>query len=151
MVGIACFRWLGDRKMKSDWRFNGVGADDAFPRKAGEFEIEKQGEVEAGYCEIACHLGEMGISESGDDFGVYDDGLVDDEVGDERADQLGLVVNLKDFLLVDAMAAFGQLDGQGVLMELFVEAGLQGVEHFHRRADDVFAEFFVDGAAMSDF
>lgn len=120
------------------------GADDAFPRRAREFEIKEERELEICDYEVAGHLGDVRVAEGARDFRVYNHEVVNDEVGDKGADALAFVVNRERFLLFDAVAASGEFDNERVFVEFFVEAGFQGVEHFHGSADDGFAEFFVD-------
>jgi len=124
-------------------------ADDAFPAEAGEFEIEEEREFEIRDGEIAGHLGDVSVRERGDNLGIDDHEVVDDEVGDESADELAFVVNRKRFLLGDGVAPFGEFDDEGVFVELFVETGLEGVEHLHRGTDDGCAEFCVDQVGHS--
>jgi hypothetical protein len=109
------------------------------------FEVEEQGGFEAGDVEVAEHLGDVVLVEGGDDLGIDDDGVVDDEIGDEGADELFIIVNRVLLLLVTNEALFGEFDDEGSLLELFIEAGLEGVEHLHRGSDDDFGELFVVG------
>jgi hypothetical protein len=65
--------------------------------------------------------------EGGDDLGIDDDGFVDDEIGDEGADELFVVVDGVLLLLIADEALFGEFDDKGAFVEFFVETGLEGV------------------------
>ncbi len=122
-----------------------MSVGDPFDLEAGMFEIEEQRGFEAGDVEVAQHLGEVVFVESSDDLGIDDDGFVDDEIGDEVADELAVVVDGVLLLLVTNEALFGEFDDEGTFVEFFIEARLEGVENLHGRADDEFGELFVVG------
>jgi hypothetical protein len=47
-------------------------------------------------------------------------------------------------LLLDDVTARPQFDDQRVFVELLIQAGLQFVQHRHRRTNDVFGDFLVE-------
>lgn len=115
------------------------------------FEVEEEGGFEAGNVEVAEHLRYMGFVEGGDDLGIDDDGIVDDEVGDQGAYELFAVVDWMLLLLIADEALLGEFDDEGAFVEFFVKAGLEGVEHLHGATDDDFGELFVVGEHGGDF
>ena len=67
-------------------------------------EIEKQSGFQARDVEIAKHLGDVGFIEIGNHFWIDDDSLVYNQVGDEGANELTVVMNGKLFLVGGNMA-----------------------------------------------
>ncbi len=106
-------------------------------------EIEKQGGFQARDVEIAKHLGDVGFIEIGNHFRIDDDGLVYNQVGDEGANELTVVMNGKLFLLFADKTFLGEFDDQCALVELFIKTGLEVIEHAHGSTDDDFRELFV--------
>ena len=109
------------------------------------FEVEEQGCFEAGDVEVAKHLGEMAFVEGGDDLGIDDDEIIDNEVGDQGTDVLAVVTDEEFPLHLTAQPLFGEFNHQGPLVKLFIQTGLEGVEDLHGGTDDDFGEFFVVG------
>ncbi len=109
---------------------------DAFDTEFRVLEVEQESGAEAGDVQVAEHLGDMGVGEVGDDFGVHDDGLLDDEVGDQRSDVLPFVEDIVGFLLLATNALLTEFDHEGAFIELFVEAWLEGVKDGHGGTDD---------------
>jgi hypothetical protein len=105
------------------------------------FEVQNQCCFETCDGEVAEHLGEVTVVESGDDFGIDDDGFVDDEVRDERADVLFLVVNGKLFLGIAAAALLGEFDDESPLVELFIETGFERPKDLVSGSDNEFGKF----------
>ena len=89
----------------------------------------------------------MVVVERGDDLGVHDHEVVDDEIGDQRADELAFVVDREWALLIEAVTALGELDEERVFVEFLVQAGTERIEDLHRGADDLFTEIAVDEVA----
>ena len=118
-------------------------ANDTFPLQFCFFETEQEREFQARDGEIADHLGDVGFVESGDNFGIHDHRVVDDQVGNQRSDLLPIIKHWKRFLLINLVASLAQLDDQRAFIELFIEPRLQRVQHLHGRADDVMAQLFV--------
>ena len=83
----------------------------------------------------------MAVVESGDDLGIYDDGFVNNEIGDKRANELVVVMDGKLLLLIADKAPLGEFDDEGALIKLFIESGLESKEHFVSGSDDHFGEF----------
>ncbi len=114
-----------------------------FDLKPGILEIEKQSGFQARDVEIAKHLGDVGFVEIGNHFRIDDDGLVYNQVGEEGANELTVVLNGILFLLFADKTFLGEFDDQCALVELFIKTGLQFIEHAHGSTDDDFREFFV--------
>ena len=111
---------------------------DAFDSEAGVFEVEEQGCLETGDVEITEHLGQMTIVETADHLGIDDDFSFDNEVGNESADELPIVVDRMLLLLFANEPLFGEFDDEGAFVELFIETGLEGEEHFVSGSDNHF-------------
>ena len=60
-------------------------ADDALPVQTGIFKIEEQSKLQPSDVQVANHLGHVCFIESANHFGVYDHGIIDDEVRDETS------------------------------------------------------------------
>jgi len=105
----------------------------------------REGGSKAGDVEVAEHLGHMGLVECGDDLGIDDDRVVDDEVGNEGADVMRFVMNRELLLRVATEALLGEFDNESTLVDFLVEPGLEGVEDRDRGADDDFGEFLIVG------
>ena len=111
---------------------------DAFDSEAGVLEVEKQGCLETGDVEVTEHLGQMTIVETADHLGIDDDCFCDNEVGNESADKLAVVTDRMLFLLFAYETLFGEFDDECAFVELFIEARLEGEEHFVSGTDDLF-------------
>lgn len=109
------------------------------------FEVEEQCGFEAGDVEVAEHLGGVIFVEGSDDLGIDDHGFIDDEIGDEIADELFVVVDGVLLLLIADESLFGEFDDECALVKLFIETGLEGVDYLHGGTDDDFGELFVVG------
>ena len=70
----------------------------AFDSEFGVLEVEKQSGFQAGYVEVSEHLCDVAFIEGGDDFGVHDDRVGDDQIGNEGADVLAVVVDFEILL-----------------------------------------------------
>ena len=116
---------------------------DTFDAEPGVLEVEKHRSLEAGDVEVAKHLGEMAFVELRNDFWIDDDLILHNEIRDEDADRLLIVVDGKLFLNVTAEALFGEFDDEGALVKFFIETGFEGVEDLDRGSDDDFGEFVV--------
>ena len=108
-------------------------------------EVEEKGGFELGYVEIAEHLGDMGVSERGDDLGIDQNALIDEEVRNESADFLSFIVDGVLLLLLAGKAQLGKFDNERAFVDFFIETGLQGVENLHGRTNDTFGKFLVVG------
>jgi hypothetical protein len=109
------------------------------------FEIEEKSSFETGNVEVAKHLGDVVIVEGIDHLGIDDDGVVDNEIGDESANEMLIVMHWVLLLLLADEALLCQFDHEGSLVELFIQTGLELVEHIHGRTDNDFSESFVVG------
>lgn len=109
------------------------------------FEVEEQRGLEAGDAEVAEHLGGVVFVEGSDNLGIDDHGFVDDEIRNEVADELFVVVDGVLLLLLAGQALFVEFDDEGAFVELFVKAGFEGVEHLHGGTDDDLCDLFVVG------
>ena len=123
------------------WFWISIG--DAFDLETGMFEVEKEGCFESRDVEVSEHLGNMVFVEGADDLGVDDDGLIDNKIRNEVADELFVVVDGVLLLLLADEVLFGEFDHEGAFIELFIEAGLEFVQHLHGGTDDDFSELFV--------
>lgn len=117
---------------------------DPFPSQIGVFEIQKQGESQTSDGEVPHHLGKMGGCEVFHDLGIDDYDVVDEQIWNERVNDLTLVEHLESLLLVDPMATVAQFDYQGVLISFLIQARFKSVEHFHGCADDRLTQFPMD-------
>ena len=111
--------------------------------KPGMFEIEEKGSFQAGNVEVAKHLGDVVIVEGIDHLGIDDDGVVDNEIGNESADEMLIVMDGVLLLLLADKSLLCELDDKGSLVDLFIQTGLELVEHIHGRTDNDFSELFV--------
>lgn len=118
-----------------------MSVGDAFDLEAGVFEVEEQGGFETGDVEVAEHLGEVAVVEAGDNLGINDDEVIDDEVRNQGADVLAVVTDDEFPLNIALQALFGEFDDEGAFIELFIKAWLEGEEHLVGGADDLFGEF----------
>ena len=84
---------------------------------------------------------EVAVVESGDDLGIYDDGFVNNEIGDKPANELVVVVDWKLLLLITDKAPLGEFDDEDPLIKFFIKAGFKGEKHFVSGSDDLFGEF----------
>ncbi len=116
---------------------------DAFDLKSGMLEIEKQSGFQARDVEIAKHLGDVGFIEIGNHFWIDNDSLVYNQVGDEGANELTVVMNGKLFLLFADKTFPSEFDDQCALVELFIKTRLEVIEHAHGSTDDDSRELFV--------
>lgn len=142
---IPCNLWFQFLTTEStehtEWGGVGViSVGDALDAEFGMFEVEEEGGFEAGDVEVSEHLGEVAVVESGDDLGIHDDRLFDDEVGDEGANVVGVVVDREILLLFAGEALLGKFDDEGAFVEFFIEAGLEGEEYFVGGSNDFFGE-----------
>ena len=62
-------------------------------------EIQKQPEPQAGVAKVADHLCDVGFIKDGDHLSIYDHELIHDQIRDQRADLVLLVVHRETFLL----------------------------------------------------
>ncbi len=108
-------------------------------------EVEKQGGFQAGDVEVSEHLCDVAFVEGGDDFGVHDDGVGDDQIGNEGADVLAVVVDLEVLLAFAGETLFLELDDEGSLVKFFVETGLERVQNGVGGSDDFFGDFGIVG------
>jgi len=118
-----------------------MSVGDTFDPEAGIFEIEKECGFEAGDVEVAKHLSEVTVIETGDDLGIHNDSVFNNEVGNECADELAVVMDGKLLLRIAAETLFGQFDDEGAFVEFFIEAWLEREEHLVGCSDDFFGEF----------
>ncbi len=86
----------------------------------------------------------MGIVEGGDDLGIHNYEIINDQIRNQRSHQISLIPDGEPSLLLHLMAAETQLNNQGVLMDLFIQPGSECIENIHGRTDDPLAEFFVN-------
>ena len=107
------------------------------------FEVQEKSGFKSCDVEVAEHLGEVAIIESGDNLGIDYHGVIDDEIRDECADELIVVMDEVLFLLVADEALIGEFDDESTLIELFIETRLEGVEDLHGGTDYDFCECFV--------
>ena len=75
------------------------------------------------------------------DLGIHDDEIFHDEVGNERADELPVVVDIELALALATETLFRELNEQGAFVEFFVKPGLEDEEHLVGSTDDFFGEF----------
>ena len=111
--------------------------------KPGMFEIEEKGRFQAGNVEVAKHLGDVVIVERVDHLGIDDDGVVDNEIRDESANEVLVVMDGVLLLLLADKSLLYEFDDEGSLIELFIQTGLELVEHIHGRTNNDFSELFV--------
>lgn len=124
---------------------------DAFDLETRVFEVEEQGSLEAGDVEIAEHLSEVVLDEASDDLWIDNHQVLNDEVGDQGPDVLAVVADDEFPLNIATQALFSELDHESAFVELFVEAGFEGVEHLHGSTDDDFCELGVSVHGEEEF
>lgn len=109
--------------MKKGERKREKGSDgDAFDLKPGMLEIQEEGSFQARDVEVAEHLGDVGFVESTDHLGIDDDCVIDNEIGDEGANEVFVVMNGMLLLLIAHKALFCEFDDKGSFVELFIQA-----------------------------
>jgi hypothetical protein len=59
--------------------------DDALPIEASAFEVKKQSEFQSRDVQVSDHLRSVRFRKRSDDFCIYDDGILDNQIGNERA------------------------------------------------------------------
>lgn len=109
---------------------------DAFDAELGVFEVEKESGFEAGDVEIAQHLSDVVFVESGHDLWIDDDGFIDDEVRDECADMMLVIVNLKVLLVFASKTLLLELDDECALVELLIQSRFKFIEDGVSGSDD---------------
>jgi len=87
----------------------------------------------------------VGFVEGIDHLGINNDGIVDNEIGDEDTNKLAVVMNGVLLLLIADKALLGEFDDLSSLVELFIQTGPELVEHIHGCSDDDFSELVVVG------
>ena len=115
--------------------------DNPFCLETRGFEVQEQGDVEAGDREIAQHLRDMRFVERFHYLGIGDDQAVDNQIRHQGPDGLLAIKKRKCFLLFDGMSSRPQLQNQGSLVEFFIQSRPQFVKHRHRRANNRMAQF----------
>ena len=83
-------------------------------------EIEEKGSFQVGNVQVAKHLGDVVIIEGIDHLGVDDDGVVDNEIGDESANEMPVVMDGVLLLLLADKSLLCEFDDEGSLVELFI-------------------------------
>jgi hypothetical protein len=68
----------------------------------------------------------MAIVEAGDDFGIDDHKIINDEIGNEGADVLAVVANDVFPLHIASQTLLGEFDDKGAFVELLIKAGFEG-------------------------
>ncbi len=86
----------------------------------------------------------MRLVEFGDALRIDDHLPVDDEIRHQRVDNDAVIDHIERALLLDDMPALPQLDHQCIFICLFFQARAEDIEHGHRSADNVIAQFPVD-------
>ena len=81
------------------------------------------------------------VIETCDDLGIHDNAVFHNEVGNECADELAVVMDGKLLLRIAAETLFGQFDDEGAFVEFFIEARLESEENLVGGSDDLFGEF----------
>ena len=85
----------------------------------------------------------MVIGECFHDLRINDHLFINEDVRDQRADQMTPIMDGETSLLLDLMTLGNQFQHKRVFLNLFVEARPQTVQHFHGGTDDRRAEFAV--------
>ncbi len=80
-------------------------------------------------------MGFVGGAESCHAFCIHDEGILDDQVGDEVADEAGFVVCFVFGLLFEMDASVGEFEAESPFVELLVEAGSEGLVYFDGGGD----------------
>ena len=87
--------------------------DDSLPLKFGVLEVDQQRYFQAGDVQIAEHLCDVSVIETCDDLRVHDDNSIDNQIGNQDAENiLAIVGDGKLALLFDCVATLGQFDHQ---------------------------------------
>lgn len=76
----------------------------------GVLEVEKQCELEIGDIQVSKHLGKMGVGKRGRYFRIDNDQVVHDEVGNESANELASIMDVKSFLLINYVSERSQFN-----------------------------------------
>ena len=71
----------------------GTAADDSFPAKLGKFKIEKQRQLQLADRKITQHLGNVVIGECFHDLRINDHFFINEDVRDQRADQMTTIMD----------------------------------------------------------
>ena len=119
----------------------GAAPDDSFPAKFGKFEVEKKRQLQLGDRKVTQHLRDVLISECFNHLRINDHFFINQDIRNQRADQMAAIVDRKAPLLLDVMTLGDQFEHERVLINPFVEARLQSVKHFHSSANYRRAEF----------
>ena len=105
------------------------------------FEVQEKANAEASDLEVADHLGDVSVVECIDDFGIYDDGMIDDQIWDEVSDGAFFVEDSMHFLLLKKGTKISKLDAQGILVKFFIQTVPEFTMNFHRRTNDALCKF----------
>ena len=113
-----------------------VSEDDPLPLEFGTAEIDDEPDAEGCDPEIVQHLTALMVGDAIDDFGVYDNGVLHDQIGHKLRNPLTLVHHREPPLLITPDATEPELDDQGVLVGMFVQTVSNPAQNLDRAADD---------------
>ena len=80
----------------------------------------------------------MALVERGNYFRIYNEIVFHNKIGNERSNQLFLLVNLERLLLINSEAAVLQLDDESTLIEFLVEPWFESIQNVHRCSNNEF-------------
>ena len=83
---------------------------------------------------IVQHQSTLMVSNSVDHFGIHDNSIKCDQIGNEEAHLVSLVEDIEERLLPKRNISQPQLDGQGILVWLLKQAMTQRVKNLNSRA-----------------
>ncbi len=98
--------------------------------------FRRRAEAEVGDFKIGQHLRFVGFIEVFDDFGVYHNEVIHDEIRDEGVHDLAVINNVEGFLLGKLEFSLGEFDAEGPLIGFFTESRAYHGGDFHRGTDD---------------
>jgi hypothetical protein len=116
---------------------------DAFPIQARVLEVKQESELQARDVQVSEHLRNVRFGKCRHDFWVNDNGAVDDQIRNRRADQLTAVKHGEGMLHFYGVAPSPQLNDHRVLVENFIKPWLKLIENLHRDPNDGSAQLLV--------
>jgi len=85
----------------------------------------------------------MALVEVRHHFRVNYESILDKKIGNERTDELAIVINFVLPLLLAMHSVIAKLYHQCSFIKLLIKSGIQGDGHFHRRTNDDLGEVCI--------